>query len=171
MRDAVREFVSAECSPRNTLSLDRSIAGGEGGTITLLDILPARVDPLSLVCLREYEQLARKRAREFVEDMSDRERIAFIAKESGLSLAHESVEEAAGCRKSVLSTAYRNAVARIVERLRIDYPDDDRESVLVLALMTIKELTAVLAEHGSADSSYTRLFASLERRHLELAKA
>jgi len=171
MRDAVREFVREECSPRTVLSLDRPMGGGEAGSVTLLDILPARPDPGSDVCLKEYEQLAREHARELFSGMSERERIVLAAKEAGLSLAHSSVLKAAGCRKSFLNTVYRDLLIRVSSALKARYPRDDPEAVLVLALMTVRELVHELLRNVQPNDKCDRLFALAGAHDLELAEA
>lgn len=171
MRDAVREFVRAECSPRGILSLDRPIGCGDAGSVTLLDLLPAQMDPASEVALREYERLAREHARELFPGLSGRERIVLAAKEAGLSLAHGSVEEAAGCRKSCLNTAYHDLLARICMFIKTEYSGDDPESVLTLALMTVRELVHEVLRNAGSDGKCARLFELAGEHYLELAQA
>ena len=168
MRDAVREFVREECSPSCVLSLDRPMAGE---SITLLDVLPAQVGPGTDAALREYERLAWKHAQELFPGMSERERIVLAAKEAGLSLANDAVMRAAGCGQAFLYRVYSALLQRVCDHLKAIYPNDDPESALVLALMTVRELVHQLLNSVEPQDECGRLFALAEERYFEFAEA
>lgn len=159
MRDAVREFLKREFSPRNTVSLSMPLAEGEsGGTLTLEDLLPGDADPSCQAALREYEELAREHAKAAFGEMSRRERLAITAREIGVSLAHSLIEKAAGCRKSVLNSSYHGFMRRTAERLKAEYPDDDNESVLWLTLITINNVKKSVLEWAKSENACAGFF-------------
>jgi hypothetical protein len=158
MRDVVRDYIRRECAPPSAVSLSRPLVEGGERSVTLLDLLPAGLDPACDVCLREYETLAEEHAREFAAELSQRERIVLIAKSLRLSLAHPAVEQLAGCRKSTLSDAYRDLMQRIAERLRARYREDDVESVLTLALMTVEKVSAGIFHAEKSENTLAGLF-------------
>ena len=158
MRDVVREFLHRECQQLDMLSLDEPLLNSKESSVTLLDLLPAQIDPFSEIYLHEYESLAHEHAEEFLEDMSERERIILIARHIGISLAHPRVEAITNCKKSILNRSYRGLMTRIADHLRARYNDDDTESILTLSLMTIHRMALGLIEQAKIKKSYTELF-------------
>jgi hypothetical protein len=165
MRDVVRDFLRREQPFRHTTSLDAPLAIGEGARVTLLDMLAAELDPVSQLCLHEYEALADGHAGDILSDLTVRERIALLAKELRISLAHPFVEEMAGCKKSVLNDAYRGFLVRIASRLRARYPDDGAESVLTLTLMTLRRVSEEVVRTARSENPFAPLFMLAERCH------
>ena len=165
MRDATRDFLRREGTRHGVLSLDRPMGHDRDSTMTLVDLLPAALDPVSEVCLREYGVLAARHAHEFVESLSQREHVALIAKRLGLSLADPVVEESAGCKRTVLSTTFHDFVARVARRLRAVYEGEEVESVLTLALLTLQQVSGQAVEQARAQKRFGQLFLKTEDAH------
>ena len=171
MRDVVREYLRRECSQTHMVSLDAPIAGdGSGGecSVALEDLLPGDADPAQEAELHEYQRLSKAHAAEFFETMTRRERIACLARCIGLSLAHPAVGAAAGCGKSMVNAAYRNFVVRVFAALTARYSDDDRESLLALAVMTINEMKTTVFDWGKSESACSRLFLLAEGAEVQI---
>ena len=157
MRDVVRQYLQVEFAPRGTVSMDRPIGPGPNAP-TLADLLPGDPDPADIVSAREYEQLAGEHAQEFFQDMSARERIALLAKFEGISLAHPKIEKMAGCRKSVLSTAARDAVTRLALQLQREYRDDGADAIMALSVLVLQELKKCLKSWKNSEKHLLALF-------------
>jgi hypothetical protein len=164
MRNVVREFLRQEFSPGNTLSLNQPLHGSKNATLTLEDVLPGDMDPASHAALHEYEELARKHAEAIFPKLSRRERVAVLSKEIGLSLAHKAVETAAGCRKSVLNTAYKSIMKTVAKILQERYPDDEKQSILTLALLTVGEIKEHVLAWARSEACCGPLFVMARRR-------
>ena len=159
MRDVTRALLRSESAPRNFTSLNKPIADSDGSPVTLLDVLSSEADPVSEICRREYAEIATKHASEILRAMSRREQIVVVAKQIGLSLAHNTVEELAGCKKSVLSTAYRDLLVRIASAVKAQYQDDeDPECILSLSLMIIQQVSALAFKWAKSEKALSQLF-------------
>jgi hypothetical protein len=134
MRDVVREFLRQEYSAAWMQSIQSNVRAGEEGGWTLEDLLPGEADPISDVMEREYMELADKEAARILQELSRREKIAIAAREAGLSLADPRVEQAAGCRKSMLNRAWKDVAEKVVKDIRRAWSDEDPEAVLQLTL-------------------------------------
>lgn len=148
MRDVVREFLKQHVQPWNVISMDRPLVSGGDDSLTLHDLLPCVVDPSSEAAMREYEQLATDRGNRVFCDMTRRERVAVLAKATGVSLSHKAVLRAAGSRKSVLNTVYHALMENLASAIKLDFPDDDSASVLALTLMVVDEVKGRVLEWG-----------------------
>ena len=73
-------------------------------------------------------------------------------------MAHPEVEEAAGCRKSVLCSAYRDFVTRVGSVLRREYPQEDPESVLTLALLVVDKTGKLAVSWAESEKVFAGLF-------------
>lgn len=162
MRDVVRNHLAAECTPRHTVSIDREYAGAGGCTLTLADLLRSGSDPAAEAAEGEYRRLAWNYARDTFNDTLPRERVALLARAIGLPLSHPAVTAAAGCGKSVLCAAYQALITRVAERLAATYHDEDRASVMHLALMTIGALKERVFRWGKSEMTLGALFNSVE---------
>ena len=162
MRDVVREHLRRECHPAGVLSLHAPLGTGMETGLTLEDLLPGGVDPAEAAALREFEELASAHANSLMSDMGRRERVALLAKDVGLSLAHPAVEKVAGCRKSALNSTYQEMITRVARRVRMEHPDDDVEAVRVLTVMTLSELRRRTRLWGEADRDGAALLAVAE---------
>jgi len=158
MRDVVREHLRREIAPPNTVSLQAPLQPGDATPLTLEDLLPGEDDPARCVERREYESLARQHAEELFADLTDRERVAILAKTLNLSLAHKAVVRAAGCGKSALNDAFRAFLQAVAARLRARYADDEAESVLRLTLLTLAELKGRAFLWGKSENGCPELF-------------
>ncbi|MFC1497234.1 hypothetical protein ACFLS1_02010 [Verrucomicrobiota bacterium] len=157
MRDVVREHLRREYSPNNMVSFNKPLSAE--GTFTLEDLLPGDIDPSCEAELHEYEELAERHAKDVFRDMEQRERVAFLAKDIGVSLADKAIIQLAGCKKSVLNTAYHNFMKKIASKLINEYPDDGHESVLRLTMMTISNIKENVWNWGKSEKACAHLFA------------
>lgn len=171
MKTVVREYLRAEAPGRDTVSLSQPMRKGGETTLTWLDILPAGLDPASEASLREYEELAARHVPDFLADMSKREQVVVFSKHAGVSLAHPRVERLAGGKKSVLNTAYREFLARVAGKLAAQYEQDDPESILTLALMTVQKLSEEIFLKKKSENTFASLFMLVKGRSRDTAKA
>jgi len=155
IREVVRDVIRKECFDKRIDSLDTPAY--HDGELTIKDLLPGDLNPAEDVVHRELERLAANLAPGIIEDMLDREKIALFAKAAGLSLAHPGLEAVSGCRKSMLNAAYHNFLRRLSERFLKDYPDDDRESVLLLTLKTLEQVNRRLLDWGKSETALSKL--------------
>ena len=162
MRDVAREHLRQEYAPSNTISLNALLCGGDEARISLEDLLPGAIDPCDEVALREFAQLAADDAKEFFGKMGQREKVAFLAKDLGISLAHAEIEKAAGCRKSVLSTSYQAAILSAAEELKERYSAEDPASVRALILMTLQEIRNCARTWARSSAELGTLFSAAE---------
>jgi hypothetical protein len=158
MRDAVRERLRREYAPSNMVSLNSPMDDLDETGLTLEDLLPGAIDPLDEVATREFERLAAGHAQEFFAEMNPREKVAFLAKDLGISLAHREVEKAAGCRKSVLSQSYRDFILNTVSRMKKRYSTEDSKDVKALTLMTLQEVKEVVRTWAGSSADISRFF-------------
>jgi hypothetical protein len=161
MRDAVREHLAREFSPRNVTSLDAPRLG-RGDVPALRDLLPGSPDPADTAAEREYKALAVRHAEDTFRDMTPRERIALLATCIGLPLSHHAVERVARCGKSMLSDAYRDWLRHVGQSMKRRYPDDDGESVLALTLMTVERVKEIIFLWGKSEMALAPLFYIVE---------
>jgi len=162
MRDVVREFLRREFSAKNVLSLSEKTMFDASG-VALEDLLPADVDPSQEVELRELDNIALTLARDFFEDMSLRERVAVLARGIGLSLAHPSVEKAGGCRKTMLNQALWTFVKRLADRLSLDFSQEDKETVRLLAARIYARVAEqVITWAKKSENRFAELFTIVE---------
>jgi len=140
MRDVVREFIRREHSPAMMTSLDGLADAGFETDVSQL--LPARLTPADETCWREQESQAIAEARDWVQQITDRERMALLGKAAGIPFSHDAMTRLAACGKSSLSTAYRDLVVRVGERTRKTHPDASQECHVRLSMITLNTLTA-----------------------------
>ena len=154
VRDVVRDVIRMEYSDSFVESLDTPVHKDDEGKITAVDLLPGGLDPVDDAVHRDFERLASEHAPRVIDDMLDREKIALFAKAVGLSVANPELEATAGCGKSMLNAAYHNFMRRISERFLREYPDDDRESVLLLARRARSISPAILPLRALSSSCF-----------------
>jgi hypothetical protein len=157
MRDVVREHLRKEFSPSTVQSLNQPCVN-EGFEFTLEDLLPGRLDPAREAEQREFEKLARVGANTFFEQMNQRERIGFLAKQLDIPLAHPAVQTAAGCGKSMVHAAFRDAVIRLAARLHTDFAQDDPGAVRCLTVMTLGEINTLVLDWANSEKTCVSLF-------------
>lgn len=159
MRDVVRERLRREYSSRWMLPLDAPVGTADGDEApTLHELLAGEGDPAGAVEERELESLADKEAEGAFAGLERRERIALLARELGLSLAHPAVTRAARCGRSVLNTAYHHALVSLAGHVRARYP---REHASALGRMTCLVYDAVKERvllWGKSEKACTQFF-------------
>jgi hypothetical protein len=161
MRDVVREWLRREFSPAMMTSLDAPLPGSEG-PVTLGDLLPGTADPLDDISRREVDALAARVADETLAGMTRRERVALLAKFLGLSLAHPAVEEAGGCRKTVLNEACVRMMDALGARIRRTFAAEDPACLPALGAAALRRLRERLESEEKAEKRCARLFMVME---------
>jgi hypothetical protein len=162
MRDVAREHLRREYAPADVISLNSPIGGTDESGLTLEDLLPGTINPVDEVATREYERLAAAHAKEFFAGMGPRERVAFLAKDLGISLAHGEVEKAAGCRKSVLNESYQAFIVNAACEMKERYSAEDSQSVRVLTLMTLQEIKGCVSRWARTSPDLATFFSIAE---------
>ncbi len=157
LRDVVREHIRREWSPPWAVSLNVAAQEGESG-LTLQDLLPGGVDPAADVERREFEAIARGHATAFFSAADRRERVAFLAKRLGLSLAHPAVESAADCRKSTLNETYHVFVRRVAGQIGAEYASEEPAFGRLLAAAVFDELDRLVHLWASSEKNCAQLF-------------
>ncbi len=140
IRNVVREFLAMECSPHTVLSMHSPLASMSDGSVTLEETLACEGDPATAAALNEYESLAEHHAGLFFETMTEREKIALAAKWCRVSLASKPVEDAAGCKKSMINDTFSALAQKFRTELSAAYPDEHPQSLLVLATFMLRRL-------------------------------
>jgi hypothetical protein len=160
MREAVRDLLREEAAPGWVLSLSQPLTGSGECDLTFEDILTGGTNPADQTALREYEIIAGAHACDVFKNMTQRERMAVLARKLGLSVACEALEQAAGCKKSMLSELYRGFAERVGEFLRSRYSGEDMESLLVLALMIMDRVAEEVVRWARTESVCACLLAA-----------
>ena len=162
MRDAAREHLRREYASSDMVSLNSPRGGPDETGLTLEDLLPGAIDPIDEVATREFKRLATMHAQEFFTKMNLREKVAFLAKDIGISLAHREVEKAAGCRKSVLNQSYQDFILNTARWMKKNYSTEDSEAVKVLTLMTLQEVKEIVRKWAGSSADISRFFSIAE---------
>lgn len=163
IRNVVREFLRKELSPRKSISLSRPLRDDLDQPMTMADLLHGKANPANEVEMLEYSELAGTHAGEAFDDMKMRERIALFCRSMGISLTNHVVCEIAGCQKSSLSNAYREAIIRIAANLQRKYKEEDVESVKTLTLMTVQIVKEKVIAWAKLEKACTGLFKVVEQ--------
>lgn len=161
MRDVVREYLHQETLPAETISTQSIVPDMEGCIQTIEDLLPGTIVPSDDVAVRELDRLARTHADSFASTLTHRETVAVLAKELGLSLAHEIVVRVAGCRKSMLNHVYREVLKRLALSLKELYKREEPDAVRHLVLMSFSHLGASVS-HASGNKEGFRVLFKLD---------
>lgn len=162
--NVVRQFIRTHYPRRDTASLDAPLREEDSGTGTLMDILPHRsISPSDDAELRDARNVAAGFAADFFEGMSRRERVALAVRGLDLPLSCREAEEAAGCKKSVLSDAGNRVYQGMIDRLRQVFPED----VEVLRFYVVEALVEKCIEWARGDRSCETIFRLLAQRGAE----
>lgn len=159
MRDVVREFLRRECSARGVVSLDQPVAGAAGrAPVSLRELLPGTGDVPGEVEANEIRSLAAPAADEILTGWDRRCRVALLARELGLSLAHPVVVTAVPCRKTALNDAYHHALRAVAEWPRVRFPGEDRDWQAALSRQILEELKIRILLWGRAENACAPFF-------------
>jgi len=141
-RDVLREFMKDHCPQKQRdVPLDEPLSQEESEGETRKDQKSLDGDATrDTVTLHETEQLAGDYANWLFKEMNRRERVAVAA--TYLNLAHSTpeVERAAGCKKSVLRTAYLALFTKLTDRLKRDFPEETAENLIRLGFYVFEVL-------------------------------
>lgn len=161
LRDVVRECLRREVSPAFMRSLDAPLWATQGGpgetAVTLGDLLPSAA-ATRVVEDREAARLAEQEAVSTWDALPRRQRVALLARETGLALSHPEVVRVAGCAKSMLCAAYKEALALIAARVRSRFPDESPSMQADLAVRLFDTLRRRVTAWGRSEIGCARLF-------------
>ena len=159
MRNVVRERLRREFSSRGTVTLDVAvpIEGGDSAP-SFHELLAGDLDTAQAVEQHELEAIATAEAAGAAATLNRRERVALLAREIGLSLAHTAVTRAAGCGKSVLNTAYHNALVGLAGHVRARYPAEANSTLALLTCLVFERVRGAILLWGRSESACAQLF-------------
>ena len=155
LRDVVRERLRRERPHPQTQPLDEPYSS-KSGMLTVEDLLPCSVDTAGEVEKRDLEALANQLADGMLNDLTDRERMAMLAREQGISCAHPDMLKAAGCGKSALADAHPTALKKIAGRARKACPEESRDVLAALAVALFDAVRCRLLASANMESSVSR---------------
>jgi hypothetical protein len=165
MRDAVRECLRREVSPRWMTALETPAPGDAAPPLTLHDLLPGPLDTRAEVEQRDLAALADAEARVVFERLSPRQRLALLASARDLSLAHPEVTAAARCGKSVLYAAHDEALKGIAAHVRSRFAREDRATLAGLSVRLFERVRDRVLDWGRSENACARLFGMAEGAH------
>jgi len=157
----VRERIRREFSHRNMIGFDTP--AGTDGVSTLGELLPAEDDTADAVDRREMERLADQEVVHAFSLIARRGKIALLARELGLSLAHPSVEEAAQCGKSMLCLAYNETLSQLAAFVRERFTNEDNAALARLTILIFDRVKRLILSWGRSENAAAHLFKMLEK--------
>ena len=159
MRDVVREYLRQETSPSGARHLEAPLgSGADRGEITLQDLLPDPADTRQAVAQKEISDLAAASAAPVFATLDRRARIALLARELGLSLAHPIVTAVAGCRKSVLFSAYRQTLEWLAKSVRQRHPGLEATAMADVCIGLLGNIRQAVVAWGRSENACRQLF-------------
>ena len=164
MRDVVREYLRRECSSRRMVSLNQPMGTKAGETVTLDELLPGSSDESHSIELRDLEDVAGKESGEICGTMPRREKITLLAHSLRLSLKDPAVLAAAGRGKSVLHTAFRDALVHIAAHIRRKFSGEPRDVQALLSIYAFKAVKKAILSWGKSEKALAGFFHTMERR-------
>jgi len=165
-RDVLRGFVR-DCCPRirEEVSMDEPVGRDDPDGDTRKDVLSLHGDETrDTIARNEAERIAADYANSLFAGMNRRERVAVAATYLNLAHSNVEVEYAAGCKKSVLRTAYRALFVKLVERMKSDYPDESPENLVRMGFYVFEALKVKAYEWARHESICHGLISISDRR-------
>lgn len=165
MRDVVRAWLAHEAPHPRTDSLQAPIAVSEPGRpLTLEDLLPDEGDPAEEAARRDIGNLSSEIAGDLWPELDRRERIVLAARAAARPLSDPAVEQAAGCRKSMLYAALRSLMERLAAQLRRDHPSEEPTVLLAIARGILSDLARRALEWAISEKPPLALFSETRDR-------
>jgi hypothetical protein len=159
LRDVVRERLHDEGRAGHVLSMDAPAgSGADESAPALHELLPSGQDTRSEVELREFDRRAAADAHQFLDALPQREKVALLARELGLSLAHPVVTAVADCGKSMVCAAYRAALERVAEWTRARHAAEDERTQLELTLRLYGHVRELVCAWGETERACARVY-------------
>lgn len=159
LRDVVREYLRREYSSRRMVSISErrgmGACGGDG--LSLEELLPGGMDTAREVEERDLGELARAESVAAFGRLGRRERIALLAHNAGLSLAHPEALQAAGCGRSALNDAFHSALAGIAVYVQAQHSRDDKSVQAALACLLLAQIRALVFSWAKSENGCARL--------------
>jgi hypothetical protein len=154
MRDVVREYLLREHSSRRTVSISQGAGGSshEGTTLSVEELLPGTMDTTRAVEDRELDAMACADAEGAFARLDRRERIALLAHEAGMSLAHPEALKAAGCGRSALNAAFHSALTGIAAYARECHPREEATVQATLACLLFDHIRSLVFLWGKSEN-------------------
>jgi hypothetical protein len=164
LRNVVREYAVRELPRERTISLESQLdAGYEFASGD--ELLPSVPGVEAEVHLHDLDEIARTLEQEVFDLSTPRERIALVAKSTGISLDHPLVNKAAGCGRTALGETYRNYVLSIGGMLRNRYPDDEPETLMLLSMQLLERIKKITFLWFEAENVCPELSLYIEEHH------
>lgn len=159
IRDVVREYLRHEYSTSAVQSLDAPVRTTDGGIgVTMEALLPDAGDTQRDVESRELARIAEAECAHVFGKLNRRERVALLARELGLALSHPVAAKVAGCGRSVLTTAYREALVGLTDHIRSRFPREDGPTQAELAIGLFSQIRKRIILWGKSEMSCAPLF-------------
>jgi hypothetical protein len=157
LRDVVREYLRREHSSRRMISISHGAGGSchEGMTLSVEELLPGTLDTARAVEDRELEAMACTDAAGAFARLDRRERIALLAHEAGMSLAHPEALKAAGCGRSALTAAFHSALTGIAAYTREYHPREGKAVQAALACLLFENVRRRVFLWGKSENGGT----------------
>lgn len=162
MRDIVREYLRAEFSDRRMTSIDNPLNATKDQAFTLHDLIPAPLDTLNEVEIRELTSMAIVEAKTVFDGLSYAERVALLARELNLPFSHPAVMRAAHRDRCTLITAYDAARTRLADHVRFKHNREEMETLARLTAITFTNLKELSILWGKLDKQCAKLFLLVE---------
>lgn len=159
--NVVRQFVRTHYPRQNWLSLDAPLQPGEPDSVTLYAVVSRSENPTwDEVEKRDAQNTAARFAGQFFALMTQRERVALAVRGLELPVSCHEAEEAARCKKSMLSDACHQVRDSMQARLRREFPED----VELLSFYVTDELVEKCITWAKGEASCEPIFRLLAQR-------
>jgi len=157
LRDVAREYVRRECLPAFIKPLDEKSLWTE----------PAYAeDPGWALVAKEWHDMAVQRAENIFPHISHSARIALIARHTGLSLAHPSVEKAAAAKKSSLAIQVKRTWEDIALQIQADFPEDTPSDWITFTRRVMTEINNLIFLWISAEKKFAQFCMLIEQHKM-----
>jgi len=149
MRDVAREYVRRECP---------------ASFMTPLDLAPSWVQesmdehPVNSIIENEWIALAHRHAEERFPHIAHSTRIALLARDAGISLAHPLVEQAASAKKSALCKHVNRVWTEVANDIKETYPEDSPADWLKLTSLILREINNLTFLWIRAENKFAQFF-------------
>jgi hypothetical protein len=158
MRNVVREYLRREHAPAFMTSLNKSLAGESGSTLTLEALLPDTLDFHDELAEREWLTLAKDRAAAIYPSLDSRERIFLWARAQGYPLNDERIVKWTRSGASVNYEVYRKAVERLGLMMKKFLPGESPAVLTHVTCMALAELVQIILSKINQEKGATRFF-------------
>lgn len=161
-RDLAREMVgfTRRKVVQGTTSFDMpvSLSETEAEPVTLHDLLSLSVDPSQETHLTMLRADAEKLGKLLFDSLTSREKMALLVRELELNPSAKSIEEAVGCKKTMIYAACSSVRKRMENLCRQELPGEDEEIYELLTSAGMRILGGLVFNWGASEKSAEPLF-------------